>query len=147
MFPVQCSRCPTKLSEAEEQCPNCGTESWCLWSTDWYTSPLTKYSIGSVPAARRSATVFAVASVVHILVLVFAAARGYLPHLQREDAAFYLLVLGFLTYEIWAYFHGWTTTIDRYSHEGRPSRTGWRTFGLALDVAFYIAVARFGWLE
>jgi hypothetical protein len=147
MFPIQCSRCPRKLSEHEETCPQCDTEAWCKWRADWYVSPLTRYSIGRVPVARRSANVFATASVVHILALVFAASRGYLPHLERQDSAFYLLFLGFFTYEIWAYFHGWTTTIDRYSHEGKPSRTGWRTFGLGLDVAFYLAITRFAWLQ
>jgi hypothetical protein len=145
MFNVQCSRCPQLLTEEQEQCPRCGTEAWCKWDAAWYDSPLTKVSIGQHEGAKAGAKVFALASTVHILAIHYLASRGQLDHLQRSDMAGITLLLAFFTYEVWAYFHGWTTSIDRFFHEGKPSRTEWRTFGLGLDVLIYAVIALKAW--
>jgi hypothetical protein len=128
------------LTEREERCPRCSTEAWCKWDASWYQNSLTRISIGQNRMARRFTEVFALASVVFILASLFVKSRAN-PTLEAQDLLFFPLVLGFCTYEIWAYAHGWTTSIDRYSHEGRPGKTAMRTFGLVLDVTAYVTVA------
>lgn len=145
MLPIQCSRCPHLLSEHEGTCPTCGTEAWCQWKAVWYESSLTKFSLGQQPLARAISSVFATVSVAHILTIHIFASRGQLEHLQKDDLFGLTLLLGFFTYEIWAYFHGWTTSIDRLVHEGKPSKTAWRTFGLCLDILIYIGASLSAW--
>jgi hypothetical protein len=50
-------------------------------------------------------------------------------------------VIAYCTYEVWAFTHGRTTTIDRFHHEPTPKNTNWRVLGLALDVCFSLGAA------
>ena len=51
-----------------------------------------------------------------------------------------LLIGSFGTYEVWAYCHGRTTSIDHMTHEPRPENTIWRTLGLLGDL-FFVGVS------
>jgi hypothetical protein len=140
MFPIPCSRCPALLTEREEVCPRCSTEGWCKWNAAWYRNVLTRVSIGQHGPARKAGKAFALTSVAFILASLATKSRVN-PALQASDLLPAGLMLGFCTYEIWAYAHGCTTSIDRYSHKGKPANTNLRTCGLVLDVSLYAVIA------
>ncbi len=56
-----------------------------------------------------------------------------------------LLLLGsvalYSAYEVWAFTHGRSTTIDNWTHEGNPANTSMRVYGLALDLLFFVGAA------
>lgn len=94
-------------------------------------------SMGQNPLARRFGNIFFVASAVFVVVAIVRAL--VYTHLDIEPV-FAFVVSGFLlfcAYEVWAFTHGRTTSIDSRRHEATPDRTGRRVFGLVLDLAFW----------
>lgn len=72
------------------------------------------------------------------LVLVLLAAFVYLISSPDGNQIWALVILSgmviFNAYEAWAFTHGRTTSIDGWSTNAVPRNTGWRLFGLALDL-------------
>jgi hypothetical protein len=115
-------------------CNNCRTEFWCEWNPDWYVGRLTLVSLGQDALYRRYsviAVVLGAAALAYGLVLqVYYAASD-----SRDMGPLFAVMLGgFCLYEVWAFFHGRETHIDRYFHEARPNNTFWRTVGLFGDL-------------
>ena len=59
---------------------------------------------------------------------------------SNEDEWMRLLFLGVVllygSYEVWAFTHGYRTSIDHLTHEAIPNNTSVRAFGLVFDVLF-----------
>lgn len=76
------------------------------------------------------------------LVLVLLAVLVYLVSSPDGDQIWALVILSgvviFNAYEVWAFTRGRTTSIDGWSTDAVPRNTGWRLFGLALDLVFLI---------
>jgi hypothetical protein len=106
-------------------------------------SLLTQMSMGRHDLTRTFGKIFVAANALFVLVALFRAVR----HGDQDDdtagAFIFSAFLGYCVYEIWAFTHGRPTSIDHYRHEATPDRTGWRVFGLALDVFFWFICMRF----
>lgn len=62
----------------------------------------------------------------------------YAPSDSRDLGPLFAVMLGArCLYEVWAFFHGRATHIDRYFHGARPNNTFWRTIGLFGDVVLF----------
>lgn len=137
MLPERCDRCGHSRAELTRKCKNCHTEFWCQWSADWYKGRLTRVSIGQDELGRKFGLLFAIVGAV--VLLYGLALQIFYAEAESKDIAplFGLLIGGYATYEVWAYFHGRATSVDHVTHEPRPENTVWRTLGLAGDLAFF----------
>ena len=137
MSPERCDRCGHPRDEGTRQCRNCHTEFWCRWNADWYKGRLTKVSIGQDVLGRKFGALFAIMATV---ILVYGVAlKVFYAEAESQDIGPLLAILigGYATYEVWAYFHGHATAVDHMIHEPRPENTLWRTVGLAGDLAVF----------
>ncbi len=135
MSPDRCDRCGHSRDEWTRQCGNCHTEFWCRWNEDWYKGRLTRISIGQDALGRKIGVVFAIMATVVLAYGVALKAYYAEPGSQDIGPLLAILIGGYATYEIWAYFSGRATMVDNVIHEPRPENTLWRTAGLAGDLA------------
>ena len=99
--------------------------------------------MGQHGPTRTFGKIFVVANALFILVALFRAVRYGDQEDETGGAVIFSAFLAFCAYEIWAFTHGRATSIDSHRHEATPDRTGWRVFGLALDVLFWFICMRF----
>lgn len=104
---------------------------------------ITRMSMGQHGPTRTFGKIFVAANALFILVALFRAVRYGDQADETGGAVIFSAFLAFCAYEIWAFTHGRATSIDSYRHEATPDRTGWRVFGLALDVLFWFICMRF----
>jgi hypothetical protein len=130
-----CSRCRYETRELAERCKQCGEPYVSEWDPSWYSQPWTLASMGHSPVAKQFANWFLGVAAAFTL-------YGFAVHaIQKDRDAWgnYLIFTGFLAfccYEVWAFSRGRRTSIDHVTHEAIPKNTGWRVFGLTLDIAF-----------
>ena len=142
-LPDVCFRCRKRRPASARTCESCNAEFWCEWMAEWYESRLTKVSLGQDHCARRLGNAFS-ASAAAILITTASVIHDQASATQEPLGILVALILGCLSiYEVWAYCHGKTTTIDSFMHTAKPTNTLVRTFGLILDfgvlaMAFYI---------
>ena len=99
--------------------------------------------MGKHDLTRTFGKVFVAANAVFVLFALLRLNRLGSQENEVGGAFIFSAFLGYCTYEIWAFTHGRPTSIDHYRHEATPDRTGWRVFGLVLDVAFLFFCMRF----
>ena len=56
---------------------------------------------------------------------------------------FFVVVMTYSAYEVWAFTHGRRTSIDHWTYDGTPSNTNMRVYGLVLDIAFWFGAIYF----
>lgn len=129
-----CSRCGHDYTERDCHCRNCNCEFWCDWQVEWYVPYWTDLSMGRNTSARAAgSTCMSLA-----LVLVLLAGLVYLFAAPDDDQILAFVILSafviFNAYEVRAFTHGRTTSIDGWSSEAIPKNTRLRIFGLVLDL-------------
>jgi hypothetical protein len=141
---VRCFHCDSPLPSAARHCPRCERpqprDDRVGDSVDY--GVLATISMGRHPLARRFGNIFAAASALFVVVALFRAMRHSGEETDPFGAFIFAGMLGYFAYEIWAFTHGRPTSIDSYRHEATLDRTGWRVFGLLLDVALWYACVR-----
>ncbi len=105
--------------------PHFGSARWAL------------VSMGLDPLGRRVGTGIAGCVVCFVLYawLVWAMTPG---PLNVQNALPVTGLALFSAYEVWAFTHGRTTTMDSQRHKASLGNTGWRTVGLLLDLVMML---------
>jgi hypothetical protein len=110
---------------------------WLPWSAALYDHPLTQVSMGRDPHRRRWGNWtagFLLASVAYAW-LVYALSP---EQVNWFGFAIIACMSSFSAYEVWAFTHGRGTSIGSFVHEAHPAKTGWRVFGLSLDLLTWV---------
>lgn len=139
----QCQRCGHDYDQFMMNCKNCQTQFWCRWQASWYANPCTRYSMGWSARARSAGTIFVALTLAFVL---YASAVFLSPgsgHPQWGRLLFFVVVMTYSAYEVWAFTHGRRTSIDHWTYDGTPSNTNMRVYGLVLDIVFWFGAIYF----
>ena len=128
-----CFRCGHSRNHADQACPNCSQLFWTEWDPNWYKHRLVNISLGHHRLARKASDLLALGCIAGLLIAALAT-RVSQPSLALIFSG--LLIGSGAVYDIWAYCHGRTTSIDSLFHDATPRNTHIRTFGLLLDFLF-----------
>ena len=140
---LRCEHCDRTIWAKSSRCPLCGRSQLPVGKLAAADGLLTQMSMGRHQLTRLFGNIFVAANALFVMVALFRALRYGNEDDDSAGALIFSAFLGYCTYEVWAFTHGRPTSIDHYRHEATPDRTGWRVFGLTLDVAFWFLCTRF----
>lgn len=103
---------------------------------------LTRMSMGRHPPTRHFGKIFVVANTLFVLLVIVRAVRSRSDEGDPWAVAFFVALLAYCVYEILAFTHGRSTSLDGVREDATPHRTAIRVFGLVLDVAIWLICVR-----
>lgn len=139
MLPLVCESCDTENTPNAHVCQHCGCPHFkapelTAYDPDSCMGILTRLSLGQDQIFRKFSSAI-VALGVAVLLYGMALQRFYGNEIIDKSSPWLWFVIGSLGLrEIWAFFNGRTTFIDRFTLEPKQENTGWRCIGLLFDV-------------